>query len=210
MKVSLVATTNPLVYDEGQRITPEEFVAYIARIGKIKDSPERLLKYLIKHAHWSPFEHCYLTFKIETSRAIAAQMLRHRSFTFQELSQRYEEVIELEEIELRKQADHNRQSSTEVMDDSALRIMMATALQIAQGAYKTLIDQGVARECARMVLPLCTRTTVLMTGSVRSWIHYLNIRDDEHAQKEHRLIAQEIKNIFCAEFPVISKTLYEA
>lgn len=208
MKVSRVAITNPLVYDQGEKLLPEEFIAFVARIGKVKDNPERLLRYLIKHSHWSPFEHVYITFKIETSRAIAAQMLRHRSFTFQELSQRYEEVIELEPVELRKQAESNRQSSSDVISDRELYITMTTALQIAQGTYKTLIEHGVARECARMVLPLCTKTTVLMTGSVRSWIHYLSIRDDEHAQKEHREIAQEIKKQFCQEFPTISKALY--
>lgn len=210
-------------------ITPdaELTIVEIARVSSSrknkKDQPEVLLRYLIKHKHWSPFEHAYLTLEIETSKAIGIQLLRHRSFTFQEFSQRYSVVDGFEEVELRQQADNNRQSSTEVFDpevelysgfggslDSDCTIAseaISDYLYDARLLYKELLSKGVARECARMVLPMCTKTTIFMTGSIRSWIHFLEIRDDPHAQKEIQLIAKEIKKIFIQELPIISKTL---
>lgn len=194
MKVEMVAMTKPLI--EG--VSVEDFTAYIARIGKVKDNPKKLIKYLIKNKHWSPFEHTYVTFKIETSRAIGRQILRHRSFTFQELSQRYEEVLEFEEIELRREHPTNRQSSTEVFDpflkeSGNASLTIERFLKRAQELYNELLEAGVAKECARMILPECTRTTMLFTGNLRSWIHFLEIRKDEHAQKEVRLISEEIE-----------------
>lgn len=210
MNVELVAKTVPSV----DGVNTENFAAYIARIGRIKENPERLMKYLIQHKHWSPFEHTYFTFKIQTSMSIGEQLLRHRSFTFQKQSGRYEEMDEFEPIELRRQAEKNRQSSEEVFDPLINKIKDVSggdpASQCIKGAlgfisnlYKELLEAGVARECARLILPACTSTTMLMTGSLRSWIHFLEIRDDEHAQKEAQLIARAIKAILLKEVPSI-------
>ena len=203
MKVSLISVTPKA----------EENIVYIARVSSKredkKSKPEGLLNYLIKHKHWSPFEHSHLSVEIETSKAIGIQLIRHRSFTFQEFSQRYQDVRKLDEIfepvELRKQCDNNRQSSTQIMKefDGEIRKVLLESKRV----YKELVDNGVARETARMILPLCTKTKIHMTGSVRSWVHFLELRDDEHAQKEIQLIAKEIKRIFVQEFPTISKAL---
>ena len=205
-------------------VTPdaEVNIVEIARVSSSrldkKENPEGLIKYLIKHKHWSPMEHAYMTVEIKTSRAIGTQLLRHRSFTFQEFSQRYAEVTEFEPVELRRQAANNRQSSTEafdpILDNSHVEAekmkaseLLNQALKEIQWLYKELLDKGVAKECARMILPLCTSTTIFMTGSIRSWIHFLEIRDDEHAQLEVQLIAREIKKIFIEQFPIISNAL---
>ena len=203
MKVSLISTTPKA----------EENIVYIARVSSKredkKSKPEGLLNYLIKHKHWSPFEHSHMSIEIETSKAIGIQLIRHRSFTFQEFSQRYQDVTLLgdmfEEIEFRKQCEDNRQSSTEIYEGSnaeAKRILLDI-----KSLYQGLLEDGVARETARMILPLCTKTKIHMTGSIRSWVHFLELRDDEHAQKEIQLIAKEIKCIFVEEFPIISKAL---
>lgn len=211
MTVELVAKTVPQIGD----VNTADFAAYVARIGKVKENPERLMKYLIAHKHWSPFEHTFFTFKIRTSRAIGRELLRHRSFTFQELSQRYEEVLEFEDVELRQQADKNRQSSDDVINprlnlqefygdhyqeasanDEVMQIL--TEIRIL---YSQLLKAGVARECARMILPECTSTTILMSGSLRSWIHFLDLRDDAAAQKEAQIIAREIKAQIAKEVP---------
>ena len=150
-----------------------------------------------------------MSVEIETSKAIGIQLIRHRSFTFQEFSQRYQNVELLgdmfEEIEFRKQCDDNRQSSTEILKEShpEVKVLLLDIKRMYQG----LIEDGVARETARMILPLCTKTKIHMTGSVRSWIHFLELRDDVHAQKEIQLIAKEIKCIFMKEFPIIGKAL---
>lgn len=207
---------------ELKSITPnaELNIVEIARVSSTRqdksEKPEGLLNYLIKHKHWSPFEHSYITFEIETSKAIGIQLLRHRSFTFQEFSQRYAIVTEMEPIEIRRQAEKNRQSSEEVFDpityDSNFKGELASwrissFLEEAQELYNSLIGAGVAKECARMILPMTTKTTIYMTGSIRSWIHFLEIRDDTHAQKEVQLIAKEMKKIFIEELPIISKAL---
>ena len=210
----------------------ENHIVEIARVSSKRTDKTAdksgLLNYLIAHNHWSPFEHAYFTMEIQTSKAIAIQLLRHRSFTFQEFSQRYSDVSILENtntnlhnwpekfeaIELRRQAKTNRQSSTDVIkrDWSGGRMIDAYGqiekfLLDADWLYHSLMKQGVARECARMVLPLATKTKLHMTGSVRSWIHFLKIRDDEHAQKEIQLIAKEIKTILAPQLPTISKKL---
>ena len=203
MKVSLVSVTPKA----------EENIVYIARVSSKREDkiskPEGLLNYLIKHKHWSPFEHSYLSIEIETSKAIGIQLIRHRSFTFQEFSQRYQDVRELdemfEEVELRKQCEDNRQSSTEVHSTSDTEVKKIL-LEIKR-LYEGLLQDGVARETARMILPLCTKTKIHMTGSIRSWVHFLELRDEKHAQKEIQLIAKEIKRIFVEEFPIISKAL---
>lgn len=212
MKVELVAKTIPSV--EG--VSTGEFAAYVARIGKVKENPEKLLKYLVEHAHWSPFEHTFFTFKIRTSRAIGRELLRHRSFTFQELSQRYEEVMEFEPVELRKQAETNRQSSGEVFDPEynpyapmklshSVRTsdVVSGLLDEIRNLYQELLNMGVARECARMILPECTATTILMTGNLRSWVHFLALRDEGAAQKEMQLVAKEIKGFLTEEVPLM-------
>jgi thymidylate synthase (FAD) len=212
-------------------VTPnaEEHIVEVARVSSSrkdkKAKPEGLLSYLVRHKHWSPFEHGHATFEIETSKAIGIQLIRHRSFSFQEFSQRYQDVNKLEEIfepiEFRAQCEDNRQSSTEVIDPTICVEMGFPPREVPYKAshavkdlltkthevYNALLDAGVAREQARMVLPLATTTKIHMTGSIRSWIHFLELRDDEHAQKEIQLVAKEIKKHFIKEFPVISNAL---
>jgi len=207
-------------------VTPnaEDHIVEVARVSSSrkdkKSKPEGLLSYLVRHKHWSPFEHSYATFEIETSKAIGIQLIRHRSFSFQEFSQRYQDVNRLESIfepiELRSQCEDNRQSSTEIIDPKfdIMGVVSYPAseaiekhLESCQTLYNRLLEAGVAREQARMVLPLATKTKIHMTGSIRSWIHFLELRDDGHAQKEIQLVAQEIKKHFINQFPIISKAL---
>ena len=212
MKVRLIATSQPRV--DGIP-NAEALIVYAARVSNPAnqdnyETGERLLRYCIRHGHWSVFETASMTVEITTSRAIAAQLLRHRSFTFQEFSQRYAEATEFEPVELRKQAETNRQSSSDLFKGKNLlwyQVRLGELLAKAQELYSELLHDGVARECARMVLPLCTQTTLYMTGSVRSWIHYLEQRLSEHTQLEHRQVAQEIERIFAAEFPTIHNAI---
>jgi len=211
MQVNLISITQP--YDKAASSHPEELIAYCARVSNpenqnnTKTAP-RLLKFLIKHKHWSPFEMVDMTVEIKTSRAIAAQILRHRSFSFQEFSQRYSEAQTLEELELRVQAEKNRQSSSETFSDGHLlaKVREHTAKGIA--LYNELIRAGVAKESARMILPLTTETTMYMKGSIRSWVHYIDLRAEENTQKEHRDIAKECKRIFMENFPNVSEALW--
>ena len=205
-------------------VTPnaEDHIVEVARVSSSrknkKDNPDGLLRYLVQHKHWSPFEHGHATFEIETSKAIGIQLIRHRSFAFQEFSQRYQDVNHLgsifEPIELREQCEDNRQSSTEIIDpmiqmesNQSASETIDAFLGKAHSLYNKLLEAGVAREQARMVLPLATTTKIHMTGSIRSWIHFLELRDDDHAQKEIQTVAKEIKRIFISEFPIISKGL---
>jgi thymidylate synthase (FAD) len=204
-------------------VTPntEEHIVEVARVSSSRKDKKAnaagLLRYLIQHKHWSPFEHGHATFEIETSKAIGIQLIRHRSFSFQEFSQRYQDVNKagnsiFEPIELRAQCEDNRQSSTEVINPKLGNGIMANTaieqhLNQAHKLYDQLLEAGVAREQARMILPLTTTTKIHMTGSIRSWIHFLELRDDEHAQKEIQLVAKEIKKHFIEQFPVISKAL---
>ena len=209
MNVSLVSITQPF----SDLNSAEEIIAYCARVSnpenqKNVETAPRLLKFLIKHKHWSPFEMVDMTVEIKTSRAIAAQILRHRSFSFQEFSQRYSEAQSLEKLELRKQADKNRQSSSEAFEDSQLHTKVREHLAKSLSLYKSLIRGGAAKESARMILPLTTETTMYMKGSVRSWIHYIDLRTKQNTQKEHREIAEECKNIFKQNFPTISEVLW--
>jgi len=206
--VKLVANTLPLIKREnGDRLTPEDLIVYIARVSNPSnqlntETSSNLIRYLIKHNHWSPFEHISLTFEIKTSRAIAAQLLRHRSFTFQEFSQRYSTVTELEELEWRVQGKTNRQVGDEEVDlTTELKDEVDTTLSICTQLYDKLIEKGLAKECARMILPLCTSTTLYMTGTLRSWIHYLELRTASDTQKEHRIIAEQIQEVLKKEFP---------
>ena len=208
MKVGFVSKTESHI--PGAE-TAEDLIAFCARVSNPgnqhnTDTAPRLLKYLIKSKHWSPFEMVNMCVSIETSRAIAAQILRHRSFSFQEFSQRYAAVGEdmVEPVEIRMAGSTNRQSSTEVTTDSDGQVNAIVASCF--DTYQDLIDNGVATETARMVLPLCTRTKLYMNGTLRSWVHYLEQRCDEHTQKEHRAIACGIRDILKHEFP----TVYEA
>ena len=200
-------------------ITPdaEKTMAYIARVSnpsnQNNDDFSGLLKYCIKHQHWSVFEQSSMTLEIETSRAIAAQILRHRSFTFQEFSQRYAKSNELGKIQLpdlRRQDLKNRQNSIDDLDPftkQKLEAQMITLFSSAQSLYNQMIEYGVAKECARMVLPMCTPTRIYMTGSCRSWIHYINLRSAHGTQKEHMDIAEECRKVFTEQFPTVSEAL---
>lgn len=197
-------------------LTPEELIVYTARVSSPQNqhntaTSDRLIAYLIKHKHWSPFEMVDMTVEILTSRGIAQQILRHRSFSFQEFSQRYADATDFEEVQLRKSGTTNRQSSSEefdpIIDGQSALSLVETHVKNADALYRALLGAGVARECARFVLPLSTQTRLYMKGSIRSWIHYLQVRTDEHTQLEHREIANAIKDIFASEFPNISKAL---
>ena len=200
-------------------ITPdaEKTMAYIARVSNPSNQDNEkfagLLKYCIKHQHWSVFEQSTMTLEIETTRAIAAQILRHRSFTFQEFSQRYADAKLLETIELpelRRQDDKNRQNSIDDLDSAVvekLEKQMNTLFSSAFSLYNQMLEQGVAKECARMVLPLCTPTRIYMTGSCRSWIHYINLRSAHGTQKEHMDIANACREVFIKQFPTVSESL---
>jgi|TARA_R100000030_G_C3243832_1_gene121266 thymidylate synthase (FAD) len=202
------------------QVTPdaEQTMAYIARVSNPKNqenpSFEGLLKYCIKHGHWSVFEQAYMTLEIETSRAIAAQILRHRSFTYQEFSQRYADSSLLaDEIplpKLRRQDTKNRQNSIDDIDDfkkQRFEIAMKRYFEEGMDIYKTMLDAGIAKECARMVLPLATPTRIYMTGSCRSWAHYIALRSANGTQAEHMDIANQAKAIFCEQFPSVGKAL---
>ena len=200
-------------------ITPdaEKMMAYIARVSNPSNQENEkyagLLKYCIKHNHWSVFEQATMTLEIETTRAIAAQILRHRSFTFQEFSQRYADSQLLETIELpelRRQDSKNRQNSIDDLDPKVVEKLdkqMNTLFSSAFALYNQMLEEGVAKECARMVLPLCTPTKLYMTGSCRSWIHYINLRSAHGTQKEHMEIARECACIFAGQFPAVAEAL---
>ena len=209
MEVNLVSITDAKIFSSGK---PEELIAYCARVSNPSnqmnhESAPRLLAYLIKHKHWSPFEMVDMCVEIKTSRAIAAQILRHRSFSFQEFSQRYSVATEIEKIELRKQAEKNRQSSEDVITDPVINNVTRHAIDTAVQTYNKLITQGVAKEQARMVLPLATSSTLYMKGSIRSWIHYIDLRAQQDTQKEHRDIALKCKEILVNNFPETAKAL---
>tara|TARA_A100001037_G_scaffold306404_1_gene351251 strand:+ start:891 stop:1529 length:639 start_codon:yes stop_codon:yes gene_type:complete len=201
-------------------VTPdaEKTMGYVARVSNPanQENPKvaGLLSYCIKNGHWSVFEQAHMTLEINTSRGIAAQILRHRSFTYQEFSQRYADSSLLsEEIplpELRRQDTKNRQNSIDDIDDD-VRIEFQNKIQAhfdqGMSLYKEMLEQGIAKECARFVLPLATPTKIYMTGSVRSWIHYINLRAGNGTQKEHMEIAENCKTVFCEQFPIVSQAL---
>ena len=200
-------------------VTPdaEQLMAYIARVSNPSNQDNEkyagLLKYCIKHNHWSVFEQSTMTLEIETTRAIAAQILRHRSFTFQEFSQRYAASTALGKIdlpELRRQDTKNRQNSTDDLDPEVVETLnrqIETLFTASTNLYSQMLEAGVAKECARMVLPLATPTRIYMTGSCRSWIHYINLRSAHGTQKEHMLIAEGCREVFIEQFPTVSEAL---
>lgn len=225
MKVRAIAITQSLVEDLS--MTAEELLIYEARVSNPSnqenlETAPKLLQHLIKKKHWSPFDMINFTVEVETSRAIAAQILRHWSIKPQEFSQRYAQVVDIEPIELRKQGTTNRQGGEEVInpiieyiDDWTQRTYMGYANSLidsfttsAKNLYQALLGAEVAKESARMILPLATTTTMYLNGSIRSWIHYLEQRCDLHAQKEHRLVANEIKLLFSKHFPNTSEAIY--
>ncbi len=195
----------------------EKTMAFIARVSNPKnqdnDNFSGLLRYCINNEHWSVFEQAYMTIQIETNRGIAAQILRHRSFTFQEFSQRYADSSQLGEIpipELRKQDVKNRQNSTDDLDPELVKeLTKKIKLQFGKNLalYQEMLEAGVAKECARFILPIATPTRIYMTGSCRSWIHYIQLRSAHGTQKEHMKIAQDCKQIFCQQFPIVSQAL---
>jgi len=201
-------------------ITPdaEKTMAYIARVSnpanQENENYARLLAYCIKHNHWSVFEQATMTLEIETTRGIAAQILRHRSFTFQEFSQRYADSSLLAETipvpELRRQDTKNRQNSVDDLDPEFVELtnkQIETYFAQGMSLYQHLLDNGVAKECARFILPLATPTRIYMTGSCRSWIHYINLRSANGTQKEHMDIALDCKRLFTEQFPSVAEAL---
>ena len=195
----------------------EKSMAYIARVSNPRnqdnDDFTKLIGYCIKNEHWSVFEQAYMTLQIETTRGIAAQILRHRSFTFQEFSQRYADSMQLGEIpipELRRQDNKNRQNSISDLPKEIINTFNKKIKHLFvqnKELYEEMLEAGIAKECARFVLPLATPTRIYMTGSCRSWIHYINLRTGHGTQREHMEIAQECKNIFSKEYPVVSSAL---
>ena len=201
-------------------ITPdaEQTMAYIARVSNPKNQDNEkfagLLKYCIKHNHWSVFEQSSMTLEIETTRGLAAQILRHRSFTYQEFSQRYADTKLLDDNiplpKLRKQDLKNRQNSTDDLDEFIVQdfeLEMTKLFESSMNLYNRMLESGVAKECARFVLPLATPTRLYMTGSCRSWVHYINLRSAHGTQKEHMDIAHRCREIFVEQFPNVSEAL---
>ena len=203
-----------------ETVTPEaeQTMGYVARVSnpKNQDNPNvaGLLKYCIKHGHWSVFEQAHMTVEIETTRGLAAQILRHRSFTYQEFSQRYADVSHIREDiplpELRSQDLKNRQNSIDDVDPAVVKRFnkdMRRHFSEAMDLYNAMLQEGVAKECARFVLPLATPTRIYMTGSCRSWIHYINLRSAHGTQKEHMELVESVKTIFAEQFPTVSQAL---
>ena len=201
-------------------VTPdaEKTMAYVARVSNPKnqdnDKFAGLLSYCIKHGHWSVFEQAYMTLEINTTRGLAAQILRHRSFTYQEFSQRYADANLLSEKiplpKLRRQDTKNRQNSTDDVDPYIVQkydILMEEHFKSSMDLYNKMLEDGIAKECARFVLPLSTPTRIYMTGSCRSWIHYINLRSAHGTQKEHMEIADECRKVFTEQFPAVSEAL---
>ena len=201
-------------------VTPdaEKTIGYIARVSNPNNQKNPkvagLLRYCIKHGHWSVFEQAHMTVEINTTRAIAAQILRHRSFTFQEFSQRYADSSLLADKiplpDLRRQDDKNRQNSIDDIDPftrQKFEILMQHHFAQGMELYQKMLAEGIAKECARNVLPLCVPTKMYMTGNLRNWIHYIELRSSNGTQKEHMDIANEIKQLFICKFPVIAEAL---
>ena len=201
-------------------VTPdaEKMMAYVARVSNPnnQENPNyaKLLGYCIKHNHWSVFEQAFMTLEIETTRGLAAQVLRHRSFTYQEFSQRYADSSLLADqipmFDLRRQDTKNRQNSIDDIDDfvkQEYEIKIRRHFDEAMVLYQSMLDMGIAKECARFVLPLATPTRMYMSGSVRSWIHYINLRSANGTQKEHMEIAEACKKIFVEQFPTCAEAL---
>lgn len=198
----------------------EKMIAYIARVSNPSNQKNEkfahLLKYCIKHAHWSVFEQACMTIEINTNRAIATQILRHRSFTFQQFSQRYADNSVLAEKipvpELRSQDFKNRQNSIDNVSAQEKKMWhdkIEAYFKDGFELYKNMLNAGIAKECARFILPVCMPARLYMTGSIRSWIHYIELRSAHGTQKEHIIIAQACKDLFVKKFPIIAEALQE-
>ena len=194
----------------------EQLIAYMARVSNPdnQDNPysERLIRYLIKHKHWSPFEMVNMCVDIETTRSVAAQILRQRSFSFQEFSQRYAKVAKPAAIpELRRQDTKNRQNSIDDLDFYTVKdftVKINSLFELGESLYNEMLEAGVAKECARDILPLATPTRLYMNGTLRSWIHYIDLRTANGTQHEHKLVAESCKKVFEEQFPLISKAAW--
>lgn len=212
MKVELVTKTVGVGNFEGRTI--DEIIVAQARVSsnkegeKLFNSPEKLIRHLILQSHWSPFDMANLGFDIETSRAMSLEFIRHFSIKPQQYSQRYADSVETEDIELRLQSKANRQSSTDVVEDDILESIVKRTIEDSKSAYNHLVSNNIAREVARFVLPETARTKLYMNGSIRSWITFLNARLHNTAQKEIRLLAEEIRDCLIKECPIISSALY--
>jgi thymidylate synthase (FAD) len=212
-KVQIVAITKGVGDLDGKMA--EDIISYVARVSNPSnqnnfETAPKLLGYLINNQHWSPFEHAFMTLEIETSRGIAAQILRHRSFTFQEFSQRYAKATEFVRYPARRQDQKNRQNSIDDMDQADKDFFDSAQQRIenvSQELYNQALDRGIAKEQARFLLPLSTKTKLYMTGPIRSWIHYIELRSGNGTQLEHREIALSAKDIFSKEFPSTAKAL---
>lgn len=196
--------------------SPEELISYCARVSNPSnqtnfDTAPKLLKYCADNGHWSVFEMADMCVGISTSRAISAQLMRHKSFSFQEFSQRYSQSTQFEPVELRKRGKTNRQSSEEVFNPQISGAvytgneLVKDVVSHCFAKYNELLDNGVSNETARMILPMCTQTQLYMKGSARSWLTYFNQRLHKHTQKEHRIVAEQIRDIFIQEFPLVAK-----
>jgi thymidylate synthase (FAD) len=204
-------------------VTPnaEELITKMARVSAPEnqsnmETAPRLLRYLIKHRHWSPFEMCNMCVEIQTTRGISAQILRHRSFSFQEFSQRYADVAAMGSAEmpqLRRQDFKNRQNSIDDLTAEEVGTYYRRISQLFEDAehlYREMVSNGVAKECARNVLPLSSRTRLFMNGTLRSWLHYISLREAHGTQLEHQVIAKEIKTIFTEQFPIIAEAAFSS
>jgi thymidylate synthase (FAD) len=213
MQVRLISLTSPQIDVDNRRLTPEGLMAYCARVSSPHQEStdyEKLLAYCIANKHWSIFEMVDMTVEIVTSRAISPQILRHRSFSFQEFSQRYAKAQNIEKYQPRRQDTKNRQHSIDDLEPSTVTWFDETQDSIAglcMQKYEEALEKGIAKECARVLLPMGTQTKLYMKGSVRSWIHYLEVRTDKSTQQEHREIAESILTIFNSQFPTISRAL---
>ena len=215
---SLMTTTDTQIKLVSVTPDAEKTMGYVARVSNPdnQDNPKvaGLLSYCIKHGHWSVFEQAHMTVEINTTRGLAAQILRHRSFTYQEFSQRYQDVSHIREDiplpELRSQDLKNRQNSVDDVDPAVVERFnkeMRKHFDASIDLYKSMLHAGIAKECARFVLPLATPTRLYMTGSVRSWIHYINLRSAHGTQKEHMDLVKNVRKVFMEQFPIVSQAL---
>ena len=199
-------------------VTPdaEQLIGKIARVSNPanEDNPnvEKLIRYLIKHKHWSPFEMASMCVEIKTTRAIAPQILRHRSFSFQEFSQRYAVATEINVPDLRRQDMKNRQNSIDDLPEEKVEFLQQQIdnhYRSAMDIYNSMLDSGVAKECARSVLPLSTATRLYMSGTIRSWLHYVDLRADNGTQLEHMQIARSVGDILADQVPTVARAMWD-
>ena len=211
--MEVISEFGPTVNLEYIHPDAEQTIVKLARVSnpenQLNSAYKGLIRYLLNHKHWSPFEMVDMCVEIYTTRDIAQQILRHRSFSFQEFSSRYSSLEGLCKPELRVQAEKNRQSSTERHTDTSLEQLVDDYLDYSLEVYQQLLDKGVARECARSILPLCSRTRMYMKGSIRSWIHYYQLRSKPDTQLEHRAVAEQVGLIMKEHLPTVWEVIHE-